>query len=68
MTIDGMAEIVKRLRSSIVLPMHRLGTPLRDFIDRVKGQFEVDLKGDRSFSVSLETLPKAPTVVILDGV
>jgi hypothetical protein len=51
-----------------VLPMHRLGTPLRDFIDRVKGQFEVDLKGDRSFSVSLETLPKAPTVVILDGV
>ena len=68
MTIDGMAEIVKRLRSSIVLPMHRLGTPLRDFVDRVKGQFEVDLKGDRSFSVSLETLPKAPTVVILDGV
>jgi L-ascorbate metabolism protein UlaG (beta-lactamase superfamily) len=68
MTIDGMAEIVKRLRSSIVLPMHRLGTPLGDFVDRVKGQFEVDLKGDRSFSVSLETLPKAPTVVILDGV
>lgn len=68
MTIDGMAEIVKRLRSSIVLPMHRLGTPLRDFIERVKGQFEVDLKADRSFSVSLETLPKAPTVVILDGV
>jgi L-ascorbate metabolism protein UlaG (beta-lactamase superfamily) len=68
MTIDGMAEIVKRLRSSIVLPMHRLGTPLRDFIDRVKGQFEVELKGNRSFSVSLETLPKAPTVIILDGV
>jgi L-ascorbate metabolism protein UlaG (beta-lactamase superfamily) len=68
MTIDGMAEIVKRLRSSIVLPMHRLGTPLSDFVSRVRGQFEVDLKGDRSFSVSLETLPKAPTVVILDGV
>jgi L-ascorbate metabolism protein UlaG (beta-lactamase superfamily) len=68
MTIDGMAEIVKRLRSSIVLPMHRLGTPLSDFVNRVRGQFEVDMKGDRSFSVSLETLPKAPTVVILDGV
>ena len=68
MTIDGMADIVKRLRSSIVLPMHRLGTPLSDFVGRVRGQFEVDLKGDRSFSVSLETLPKAPTVVILDGV
>ena len=42
MTIDGMAEIVKRLRSSIVLPMHRLGTPLSDFVSRVRGQFEVD--------------------------
>jgi L-ascorbate metabolism protein UlaG (beta-lactamase superfamily) len=68
MTIDGMAEIVKRLRASIVLPMHRLGTPLSDFVSRVRGQFEVDLKGGRSFSVSLETLPKTPTVVILDGV
>lgn len=68
MTIDGMAEIVKRLRASIVLPMHRLGTPLSDFINRVRGQFEVDQRPDRSFSVSLETLPRAPTVVILDGV
>lgn len=68
MTIDGMAEIVKRLRASIVLPMHRLGTPLGDFIDRVRGQFEVDQRPDRSFPVSLETLPKVPTVVILDGV
>ncbi len=68
MTIDGMAEIVKRLRSSIVLPMHRLGTPLGDFVNRVRGQFEVDQRPGRSFSVSLETLPKAPTVVILDGV
>ena len=68
MSIDGMSEITKRLRSSIVLPMHRLGTPLQEFVRRVSGQFEVDLRPERSFSVSLETLPKAPTVVILDGV
>ena len=68
MSIDGMSEITKRLRSSIVLPMHRLGTPLQEFVRRVSGQFEVDMRPERSFSVSLETLPKAPTVVILDGV
>jgi L-ascorbate metabolism protein UlaG (beta-lactamase superfamily) len=68
LSIDGMSEITKRLRSSIVLPMHRLGTPLQEFVRRVSGQFEVDLRPERSFSVSLETLPKAPTVVILDGV
>lgn len=68
MTIDGMADITKKLRSSIVLPMHRLGTPLQDFVRRVGSQFEVEIKAGRSFSVSLETLPKTPTVVILEGV
>jgi L-ascorbate metabolism protein UlaG (beta-lactamase superfamily) len=68
MSIDGMSEITKRLRSSIVLPMHRFSTPLQEFVRRVSAQFEVDIKPERSFSVSLETLPKVPTVVILDGV
>jgi L-ascorbate metabolism protein UlaG (beta-lactamase superfamily) len=68
MTIDGMADITKKLRSSIVLPMHRLGTPLQDFVRRVGSQFEVEIKAGPSFSVSLETLPKTPTVVILEGV
>ncbi len=28
-SLDGMSEMAKRLRSSVVLPMHRLGTPMR---------------------------------------
>ncbi|WP_152539843.1 MBL fold metallo-hydrolase [Afipia sp. P52-10] len=68
LSIEGMSEITKRLRSSIVLPMHRLGTPLQEFVQRVSGQFAVDVRPERSFSVSLESLPKTPTVVILDGV
>lgn len=68
MSLDGMAELTRKLRSSIVLPMHRLGTPLSDFVQRAGAQFEVDMRVDRSFAVSLETLPKAPTIVVLEGV
>ena len=68
LSLDGMSEITRRLRSSIVLPMHRFATPLEDFVRRMNGQFEMDIRPERSFSVSRDTLPKKPTVIILDGV
>lgn len=68
MSLDGMSEMAKRLRSSVVLPMHRLGTPMEDFMSRMRAQFEIDRRGERFFTISRQTLPKAPTIVILDGV
>lgn len=68
LSLDGMSEITRRLRSSIVLPMHRFSTPLEEFVGRMNGQFEVELRRERSFTVSLDTLPKKPTIIILDGV
>jgi L-ascorbate metabolism protein UlaG (beta-lactamase superfamily) len=68
LSLDGMSEITRRLRSSIVLPMHRFATPLSDFIARMHGQFEMDIRPERSLTVSRDTLPKKPTVIILDGV
>ena len=32
MSLDGVSEITKRLRASVVLPMHRFATPLDDFM------------------------------------
>lgn len=68
MSLDGVSEITRRLRSSVVLPMHRFATPLSDFIARMNGQFEMDIRSERSVSISRDTLPKKPTVIILDGV
>lgn len=68
LSLDGMSEITRRLRSSIVLPMHRFATPLSDFMARMNGQFEMDIRPERSLSVSRDTLPKKPTIIILDGV
>jgi L-ascorbate metabolism protein UlaG (beta-lactamase superfamily) len=68
LSLDGMSEITRRLRASIVLPMHRFSTPLGEFVARMNGQFEVELRKEQSFPVSLDTLPKVPTIIILDGV
>jgi L-ascorbate metabolism protein UlaG (beta-lactamase superfamily) len=64
---EGMSEIVKRLRASIVLPMHRRFTPASEFIARVSGDFDIRYPGTREIMVSLKTLPSKPTIMVLEG-
>jgi L-ascorbate metabolism protein UlaG (beta-lactamase superfamily) len=68
MSLDGVSEITKRLRSSVVLPMHRFATPLDEFMQKIGQQFAIDQRNARSLKISRDTLPTAPTVIILDGV
>jgi L-ascorbate metabolism protein UlaG (beta-lactamase superfamily) len=68
MSLDGISEITRRLRASVVLPMHRFATPLSDFMRRIGQQFEIDMRYERTLRISRETLPTTPTVIILDGV
>lgn len=68
MSLDGISDITKRLRASVVLPMHRFMTPLSDFMQKIGRSFEIDQRTQRTLTISLGTLPKAPTVIILDGV
>jgi L-ascorbate metabolism protein UlaG (beta-lactamase superfamily) len=68
MSLDGISEITRRLRASVVLPMHRFATPLDEFMRRIGQQFEIDERTDRSFSISRESLPSTPTVILLRGV
>src|SRR5215510_12465107 len=68
MSLDGVSEITKRLRSSVVLPMHRFATPLDEFMQKIGQQFEIDRRDARSLKISRDSLPTSPTVIILDGV
>src|ERR1700681_4256400 len=68
MSLDGVSEITKRLRASVVLPMHRFMTPLDDFMRRIGQQFAIDVRTERSLTISRGALPGTPTVIILDGV
>ncbi len=68
MSLDGVSDITRRLRASVVLPMHRFATPLDDFMRKIGQQFEIDVRSERTLKISRDTLPNAPTVIILDGV
>jgi L-ascorbate metabolism protein UlaG (beta-lactamase superfamily) len=68
MSLDGISDITRRLRASIVLPMHRFATPLEEFMRRIGQQFEIDVRTERTLRISRDLLPTTPTVIILDGV
>jgi L-ascorbate metabolism protein UlaG (beta-lactamase superfamily) len=66
MSLDGVSEITRRLRSSVVLPMH--ASPPRSIIhapDRPAIRHRPAHRADpEDFA---ETLPGTPTVIILEG-
>ena len=68
MSLDGISDITRRLRASVVLPMHRFMTPLDEFMRKIGQQFEIDVRTERTLRISRDKLPAAPTVIILDGV
>jgi L-ascorbate metabolism protein UlaG (beta-lactamase superfamily) len=68
MSLDGISDITRRLRASVVLPMHRFMTPLDEFMRRIGQQFAIEERTERTLRISRETLPGEPTVIILDGV
>ncbi len=64
----AMSRITKRLQSSIVLPMHRRFTTIESFLSGLRDDFDIEFRNDRSFIVSARTLPRRPTILILNGI
>lgn len=65
--VTVMARIVKRLRSSIVIPMHWFGRGALDqFLVEMSDEFDVVRTGGTSLEVSLRTLPSRPTIMVLE--
>jgi hypothetical protein len=60
----GMSELVKRLRPSVLLPMHLRGNSTQSFISMLGDGFEAEYLSGNSLNVSLNTLPKVPTVFV----
>ena len=67
-SLTNMSRIAERLYSSVILPMHRHSTPMGEFLSLMGEGFAVDYRSERSITLSLSTLPRQPTIVILDGV
>lgn len=66
MSLPEMITVLKRLKSSVVIPMHWFsGFSLDQFVAGMADEFDIDVRDEPSIEVSLRTLPDRPTVVVL---
>lgn len=64
--IGQMIEVLKTLKARLVLPIHAFGQhSLTKFLDGMKDDFQITIHDRRTITVSLETLPSRPTVLVL---
>lgn len=66
MGADSMSRIIKRLRSSLILPMHQ-PRPLTNFLSMFGPDFDVVYATGNSIDVSMRTLPKKPQIFVAKG-
>ncbi|MEP5760419.1 MAG: MBL fold metallo-hydrolase [Litoreibacter sp.] len=61
-----MMRVLKRLRASIVIPMHWFGrSSLNAFLSGMSGDFDVVDVPDTHIEISARTLPKRPTIMVI---
>jgi len=62
-----IVKILKRLKSSVVIPMHWFGRSTLDrFVLEMSDEFDILRPGGSDYVVSLRTLPRRPSVVLLE--
>lgn len=64
---ETLREVLTRLRSSVVIPMHWFGRSNLDaFLAEMGADYPVVRTGESSLEVSLRSLPDVPTIVVLE--
>ncbi len=65
----SLKELLKRVRSSIILPMHvRSAGALPGFLRQMGAEYPVQMVSKNKLVLSLRNLPKQPTIFLLPGV
>lgn len=65
---DSMVQVIRDLQAVIVIPMHYFGpSTLGRFLDRMRQDFEVEVRKEPTMVVSEASLPLKPRVVVLPG-
>jgi L-ascorbate metabolism protein UlaG (beta-lactamase superfamily) len=64
---SDMADVVRRMRSSVVIPMHWFSEQsLQAFLTEMSAEFTVVETGGAQIALSLDDLPGQPTIMVLD--
>lgn len=66
MPLPEMMSVIRRLKSSVVLPMHWFGGfTLETFLAGMSDDFVIERRAGSEIEISLASLPERPTVVVL---
>lgn len=68
MGAQSMSNTIKRLRSALILPMHRRGPPIETFLAMFDPSFDWKIAGTTTVNVSVRSLPRKPLILVLSGV
>lgn len=67
MDVAVMADVIRRLRSSVIIPMHWFSyAGLERFITEMGDGFAVERVGGPAVELSLAALPSQPTILVLE--
>ncbi len=65
--IDKMADVIKQLRSRVILPMHAFGDySLSQFVANLSNDFAIRRDQEQTITLSVDNLPAKPTVIVLE--
>ena len=64
----SMSNTIKRLRSALILPMHRRGPPIETFLSMFDPSFDWKIADTATVNVSVRSLPRKPLILVLNGV
>jgi L-ascorbate metabolism protein UlaG (beta-lactamase superfamily) len=68
MDIAGMIEVLRALKARLILPMHYFNQfTLERFVERVRGEFPIEMATSAQLVVSQASMPAEPTVLVLPG-
>ncbi|MBA4791854.1 MAG: MBL fold metallo-hydrolase [Rhizobiales bacterium] len=66
--VEGMVETLKAINAPLVIPMHYFSAwGLDRFLGRLGKEYEITRSASASVTLSRETLPAKPTVLVLPG-
>ncbi len=68
MGAQSMSNTIKRLRSALILPMHRRGPPIETFLAMFDPSFDWKIADTTTVNVSVRSLPRKPLILVLSGV
>ena len=66
--LEGMVEVLKEIGAPLVIPMHYFSSwGLERFLTRLGQGYQIERSAEPTVLLSRESLPKAPTVLVLPG-